>query len=108
MTDNKFLGKAAVVVLMLATIASIPASGQEMAPAPKGRRIQLSTGKLLEEPAPGEPQAAGTLPASVAIHPDGRYLALLEQGYGTTASGLRQGIAILDLKEDQLTQFPED
>ena len=108
MTDNKFLGKAAVVVLMLATIASIPASGQEMAPAPKGRRIPLSTGKLLEEPAPGEPQPVGTLPASAALDPDGRYLALLEQGYGTAASGLRQGIAILDLKEDRLKQFPED
>ncbi len=93
----------AAILFIIATVW-ISGSGQEQS----GRQIALSTGKLLQEPVPGEPQPVGTLPASVALGPDGRYLALLEQGYGTTGSGLRQGIAILDLKEDRLTQFPED
>ena len=42
------------------------------------------------------------------LSPDGRYAALLNQGYGTQETGARQSIAILDLSNNQLHDFPDD
>jgi hypothetical protein len=36
------------------------------------------------------------------------YAALLNQGYGTEQSGVRQSIAILDLSTNQLRDFPDE
>jgi DNA-binding beta-propeller fold protein YncE len=49
-----------------------------------------------------------SFPATIALSPDGRYAALLNQGYGTEESGARQSIAILDLSDNKLRDFPDD
>ena len=63
-----------------------------VAPAVQGqtetssRTIALPTGKQLAEPAPGSPQRLNSLPMTAAISPDGRYLAVVNAGYGTFES----------------------
>ncbi len=59
-------------------------------------------------PVPGYLGRTNSFPATIALSPDGRYAALLNQGYGTQETGARQSIAILDLSNNQLRDFPDD
>jgi len=70
--------------------------------------INLPTGKTLTLPAPGFIARTNSYPATIALSPDGRYAALLNQGYGTQQSGVRQSIAVLDLSNNELRDFPDD
>jgi DNA-binding beta-propeller fold protein YncE len=76
--------------------------------ADRSRRINLPTSKSLTLPVPGYLARTNSFPATIALSPDGRYAALLNQGYGTQESGARQSIAILDLSNNQLQDFPDD
>ncbi len=71
------------------------------------KEIPLSTSKTLMEPVPGEPQRTNSLPVTAALSPDGKYLALLNNGFGSAESIYRQSIAILDLASNQLQDFPD-
>jgi DNA-binding beta-propeller fold protein YncE len=71
-------------------------------------RLNLPTSKTLAVPVPGLIGRTNSYPATIALSPDGRYAALLNQGYGTEQSGVRQSIAILDLSNNQLRDFPDD
>ncbi len=71
------------------------------------KEIPLSTSKTLIEPVPGEPQRTNSLPVTAALSPDGKYLALLNNGFGSAESIYRQSIAILDLASNQLQDFPD-
>jgi DNA-binding beta-propeller fold protein YncE len=48
-----------------------------------------------------------SLPMTAAISPDGRYLAVVNAGYGTFESRYQQSIAVLDIKTGKVTDFPE-
>jgi hypothetical protein len=72
------------------------------------RKVSLPTSKTLTVPVPGFIARTNSYPATIALSPDGRYAALLNQGYGTEQSGVRQSIAILDLSNNQLRDFPDD
>ena len=74
----------------------------------RSRRINLPTSKTLTLPVPGYLGRTNSFPATIALSPDGRYSALLNQGYGTQESGARQSIAILDLSNNELRDFPDD
>jgi hypothetical protein len=76
--------------------------------ADHSRRINLPTSKSLTLPVPGYLARTNSFPATIALSPDGRYAALLNQGYGTQEAGARQSIAILDLSNNQLQDFPDD
>ncbi len=70
--------------------------------------VNLPSNKVLLAPAPGEPRTGiGSFPASAALSPDGRYLAILDAGFGTLASGAHQGIAVLDLESNKIVFFPD-
>jgi DNA-binding beta-propeller fold protein YncE len=71
------------------------------------KEVSLSTSKTLLEPVPGEPQRTNSLPVTAALRPDGKYLALLNNGYGSAESSFRQSIAVLDLANNQLRDFPD-
>ena len=71
-------------------------------------KINLPTSKTLTLPVPGFIARTNSYPATIALSPDGRYAALLNQGYGTEQSGVRQSIAILDLSDNQLRDFPDE
>jgi len=45
--------------------------------------ISLSTSKTLTAPVPGRIGSTNSFPASIAVSPDGRYAALLNDGYGS-------------------------
>ena len=76
--------------------------------AERSRRITLPTSKTLTLPVPGYLGRTNSFPATIALSPDGRYAALLNQGYGTQETGARQSIAMLDLHNNQLRDFPDD
>jgi DNA-binding beta-propeller fold protein YncE len=72
------------------------------------RQIPLPTSKVLTVPSPGVLGPLNGFAAAMAISPDGRYAAILNDGYGTQQNQAHQSIAILDLGTNQLTDFPED
>ena len=72
-----------------------------------GSRISLPTSKLITTPAAGNLGRVNGFPATITQSPDGRYAALLNDGYGAEANGVRQSIVIIDLHTNQLTDFPD-
>jgi DNA-binding beta-propeller fold protein YncE len=73
----------------------------------KPRRIPLPSSKVLTAPSPGRIGAVNSFPAKLALSPDGRYAALLNDGYGTQQAQAHQSITILDLGTNQLNDFPD-
>jgi DNA-binding beta-propeller fold protein YncE len=96
---------AAVFLLAFAALLVVFVAARA---ADRSRRINLPTSKGLTLPVPGFLARTNGFPATIALSPDGRYAALLNQGYGTQESGARQSIAILDLSNNQLHDFPDD
>jgi hypothetical protein len=47
-------------------------------------------------------------PSTIALSPDGRYAAFLNDGFGTQENLAHQSIAILNLSANRITDFPED
>jgi DNA-binding beta-propeller fold protein YncE len=66
----------------------------------------LPSSKMLLDP-PGAPQPTNSFPVTIVQSPDGRYLALLNNGWGTAESGFQQSIAIVDLQADQIIDNPD-
>ena len=73
----------------------------------KPRQIPLPSSKVLNTPSPGRIGAVNSFPAKIALSPDGRYAALLNDGYGTQQTQAHQSITILDLSTNQLNDFPD-
>jgi DNA-binding beta-propeller fold protein YncE len=86
-------------------LSSVPSSGgqdeNEKPPA------VLPSSKLLLKSVPGQPQRANSFPVSMALSPDGRYLAILNDGYGTAESGFQQSIAVIDVKTNRMVDYPD-
>ncbi|MGA7299067.1 MAG: hypothetical protein WBX10_02100, partial [Candidatus Sulfotelmatobacter sp.] len=80
-------------------------SAQEAQPAQSS--IPLATSKRLTVPAPGRIGSTNSFPATIAISPNGRYAALLNDGYGTQETLGTQSIAVLDLKTNRLADHPD-
>ena len=68
----------------------------------------MPTSKLLTVPSPGVLGSLNGFAAAVTLSPDGRYAAILNDGYGSQQSQAHQSIAIFDLSTNQLADFPED
>lgn len=68
--------------------------------------VNLPSSKTLE-PVPGSPLKLNSFPSNIVISPDGRYAAILNQGYGTESSGMYQSIAIYDIQKRTLRDFPD-
>ena len=93
-----------IVVFLLLLLTVLTAVAQ---PAPPKQEVALPSSKTLYLPAPGDPQRTNSLPMALALSPDGRYLAILNNGWGTAGAGFRQSIALLDLTTNQLRDFPD-
>ena len=92
-------------------VTAVVALAVGMFEVPKDRRsttISLPTSKSILLPAPGFLGRTNSFPVTIALSPGGRYAALLNQGYGTEQAGLRQSIAIIDLRNNVLRDFPDD
>jgi DNA-binding beta-propeller fold protein YncE len=75
---------------------------------PGASSISLPTSKTLTAPSPGRIGPTNSFPATITVSPDGHYAALLNDGYGTQESMATQSIAILDLKTNQISDYPDE
>jgi hypothetical protein len=75
--------------------------------ATPSRTLNLPSSKMLMLPVPGHPQPTNSFPTAAALSPDGQYLAILNNGYGTEQSDYQESIAILDLSTNKVTDFPD-
>jgi DNA-binding beta-propeller fold protein YncE len=73
----------------------------------KSNTVSLPTSKTLTLPTPGRIGSTNGFPATIALTPDGHYAALLNDGYGTQETIATQSIAILDLKTNELKDYPD-
>ncbi len=70
--------------------------------------VNLPSSKQLILPLPGAPQKINSLPMAMAQSPDGRYLAIVNAGYGTAESRYLQSIAVVDTQTGKIADFPDD
>lgn len=102
--------KSEVILLIAILLVFALDKGSLLLDAQEGTsrmRVLLPSSKILLEPVPGEPRPTNSFPATLALSPDGRYLAILNNGYGTEESGYRQSITVLDLEANHLQDFPD-
>jgi DNA-binding beta-propeller fold protein YncE len=69
--------------------------------------IDLPTSKQLIGEVPGHPQRLNSLPISMAVSPDGRYVVTVNAGYGVAESQYEQSLAVLDTQTGALSDFPD-
>jgi len=93
-----------ILCASLLAFAALTAVAQT--PAQK-KEIPLPSSKILHHPVPGGPQPTNSFPTATALSPDGRYLAILNNGRGTAESKFQQSIALLDLTSNQVRDFPD-
>ncbi|MDE3188096.1 MAG: bifunctional YncE family protein/alkaline phosphatase family protein [Acidobacteriota bacterium] len=67
----------------------------------------LPTSKQLIGPIPGAPQRLNSLPMSMAVSPDRRYVVTVNAGYGAAESDYQQSLAVLDTRTGALADFPD-
>jgi DNA-binding beta-propeller fold protein YncE len=72
-----------------------------------GQAIDLPTSKQIVRPVPGSPQRLNSLPMSMAVSPDGRYVVTVNAGYGTFESNYMQSLAVMDTQTGTVADFPE-
>jgi DNA-binding beta-propeller fold protein YncE len=93
---------------LLLTVSLYPTAGaQASSPASATHTIHLPTSKNLTAPSPGRIGSTNSFPATMVVSPDGNYAALLNDGYGTQETVAQQSIAILNLKTNQIADFPD-
>src|SRR5271165_6863123 len=88
----------------LFAFAALTAAAQS---PPAKKEVPLPSGKTLHLPAPGGAQSTNSFPTAIALSPDGKYLAILNNGRGTAESKFQQSIALLDLTSNQVRDFPD-
>lgn len=62
---------------------------------------------MLTAPSPGRIGSTDGSPMTMVVSPDGRYAALLDDGYGTQENNAHQGISVLDLKTNKISDYPD-
>jgi YVTN family beta-propeller protein len=78
-----------------------------LSPALSTQTIDLPSSKQLIGEIPGHPQRLNSLPISMAVSPDGRYVVTVNAGYGTFESKYQQSLAVLDTTTGSLADFPD-
>ncbi len=99
--------------LMLAAVAGIGQSAAShsagQAPGASDKeRIDLPTSKALIGTIPGAPQQINSLPMSMAVSPDGRFVVTVNAGYGTYESKYEQSLSVLDTRTGAVADYPDD
>jgi DNA-binding beta-propeller fold protein YncE len=102
---------AGAILLSAQTIPSQTSPSQsapgQTAPSPDLPHIDLPSSKQLIGEAPGNPQRINSLPISMAVSPDGRYVVTVNAGYGTFESQYEQSFSVLDTTSGALADFPD-
>jgi YVTN family beta-propeller protein len=89
--------------LTVAGLALLAGAGRVAA-----QTIDLPTSKQLIGEIPGHPQLLNSLPMSMAVSPDGRYVVTVNAGFGTAESNYEQSLAVLDTQTGAVADFPDD
>ncbi len=91
-------------MIWFTTIGAALVLGQMSASA---QTIDLPTSKQLIGEIPGHPQRLNSLPMSMAVSPDGRYVVTVNAGYGTFESQYEQSLAVEDTQTGAVEDFPD-
>jgi len=92
-------------VLILSSLSSaLLVYGQSSA---DNRSVMLPTTKVLTVPPPGRLGSTNSFPVTMIVSPDGHYAAVLNDGYGTQETLVRQSIGVLNLDNNKITDFPD-
>ena len=94
--------RACILGVLLIALGSATVSAQDQPPS-----LALPTSKALSTPAAESAQRTNSLPVSAALSPNGKYLAVLNAGFGSGESHYCQSIAIVELATGQLRDFPD-
>src|ERR1035441_4051413 len=70
--------------------------------------IDLPTSKQLIGEIPGHPQRLNSLPISIAVSPDSRYVVTVNAGFGAFESQYMQSLAVLNTQTGAIVDFPDD
>src|ERR1700687_3687359 len=100
---NRFLQRSVTLFASLATLAGAVHAQQDLT----GRALDLPTSKQLMTPTPGNPRRVNSLPMSLAVSPDRRWVVSLNAGYGTFESGYMQSLAVLNVRTGEVRDFPD-
>ena len=99
------------IALLFLVLDGINLAAQGNSPAAQStsaaQSIDLPTSKQLMEEIPGKPQRLNSLPISMAVSPDKRYVVTINAGYGTFESKYDQSLAVLDTETGTITDFPD-
>ncbi len=69
--------------------------------------VDLPSSKQLLLPVPGGAQRLNSLPMTLVVSPDGRWVVSLNAGYGTYESGYGQSLAVMDTQTGAVKDFPD-
>jgi len=72
-----------------------------------GQTIDLPTSKQLIGEIPGSPKRLNSLPISMTVSPDSRYVVTVNAGYGTRESNFEQSLSVLDTQTGTVADFPD-
>ncbi len=89
----------ACCVALMALGLGVPAGAQT--------RVDLPSSKQLLLPVPGGAQRLNSLPMSLAVSPDGRWVVSLNAGYGTYESNYAESLAVMDTQSGAVKDFPD-
>jgi DNA-binding beta-propeller fold protein YncE len=95
-----------VVVVSIAWIA--PVAGGQALDQKSDTSIDLPTSKQIMGDIPGHPQSINSLPMSMAVSPDRRYVVTVNAGFGTAESKFEQSLSVLDTNTGTVADFPDD
>ena len=93
--------RSCCALLLVGSVSAIAQSAPEHPP------IKLPTTKMLSAPTPGHIGSTNSFPVTMVVSPDGKYAALLNDGYGTQESVGEQSISILNLATNQISDYPD-
>jgi DNA-binding beta-propeller fold protein YncE len=99
--------KRFAVVLSTVTLLAL-ATVQFAQNSKSSHPVPLPSSKMLTVPSPGHVGFLNSFPARIALSPNGQWAAILNEGYGTEESGVRQSISVLNLQNNQVADFPDD
>jgi len=103
---------SAVLLLSIVALSLLFAeNGLRLSPVQaelESRPIPLPTGKLLIGASPGVLGSLNGFTPTIALSPDKRYAALLNDGYGSKRNQGYQSIALLNLSTNELSDFPDE
>ncbi len=83
-------------------LSSVPGSATQ-----RQKVIHLPSDQLLMLPVPGHPRMTNSFPTAIALSPDGRYAAVLDNGFGTRQTAGRESIAVLNLATGRMHDYAD-